>query len=45
MVLSRLNVRVPMIDPHIPKQCMLLNNPIIKATRYEWVNSEVRVLE
>jgi hypothetical protein len=42
---SRLRVKVPIIDPHMPKQCMLLNNPIINATKYEWVNSEVKVRE
>jgi hypothetical protein len=29
----RLRVNVPIIEPHMPIQCILLNKPIIKATR------------
>jgi len=29
----RLNVNVPIIEPHIPMQCMLLNKPIKNATK------------
>ena len=28
----RLKVSVPIIEPHIPMQCILLNRPMVKAT-------------